>query len=199
VIALPPAQGDRLTDRGWQQAKVAAGRLAETGANRIVSSPLRRARETASVLSEELGLPVVELPELRELRESDDFGELSEEDQRLRRWSVWMTEHGDDPDHSYRGAETFNEMVGRVGGVQDWLVSAGEESVLAVTHGIFLRFFLLQVLLGDRFDASMTERLWQLQSVNCGVCSFEHLGEPPPLEGPGPWRCRAWMASEPGP
>ena len=70
---------------------------------------------------------------------------------------------------------------------------------LAVSLGIFLRFFLLHVLLGDGFEASMTERLWQLQSVNCGVCSFEHLRDPPPLEGPGPWRCRAWMASEPGP
>jgi len=160
-----------------------------------VSSPLRRARETASALSEALDLPVVELPELRELRESDGFAELSEEDQRLRRWSVWMTEHGDDPRHSYRGGESFNEMIGRVGSVQDWLLASGEEVVLAVTHGIFLRFFLFRVLLGDRFEASMTERLWQLRSVNCGLSTFEHLTDPPQVEGPGPWRCRTWMAS----
>ena len=165
---------------------------------RIVSSPLRRARETASVLAEELNLPATELPDLRELRESDQFGELSEEDQRLRRWSVWMTERADDADYSYRGAETFNEMIARVERVQEWMLTTGDEAVLAVTHGIFLRFFLLRVLLGDRFEASMTERLWHLQSVNCGICSFEHLSDPPALEGPGPWRCRAWMASEPG-
>jgi broad specificity phosphatase PhoE len=137
----------------------------------------------------------VELEDLRELRESEDFGELPEEDQRLRRWSVWMTEHGDDPAYSYRGAESFDEMIARVDRVQDWLLSSGDEVVLSVTHGIFLRFFLFRTLLGDRFEASMTERLWQLQSVNCGVCTFEHLSDPPKLEGPGPWRCRAWMAS----
>jgi broad specificity phosphatase PhoE len=164
-----------------------------------VSSPLRRARETASVLSEALELPVVELPDLHELRESEDFGDLPEEDQRLRRWSVWMTEHGDDPAYSYRGAESFDEMIARVERVQEWLLATGDEVVLAVTHGIFLRFFLFRVLLGDRFEASMTEQLWQLQSVNCGVCTFEHLSDPPALEGPGPWRCRAWMASGPGP
>ena len=169
------------------------------GAEQIVSSPLRRARETASVLSDELGLPVVELPDLRELRESEGFGELSEEDQRSLRWSVWMTEHGDDPDYSYRGAESFNEMVARVERVQDWLLASGEDVVFAVTHGIFLRFFLFRVLLGDRFDASMTERLWQLRTRNCGVCTFERLSHPPALEGPGPWRCWAWMASGPGP
>jgi broad specificity phosphatase PhoE len=141
----------------------------------------------------------VELPELRELRESEDFGELPEEDQRLRRWSVWMTEHGDDPAYSYRGAESFDEMIARIERVQEWLLASGEEVVLAVTHGIFLRFFFFQVLLGDRFEASMTERLWQLRSVNCGLSTFEHLSNPPRLEGPGPWRCRTWMASGSGP
>jgi broad specificity phosphatase PhoE len=164
-----------------------------------VSSPLRRARETASVLSEALDLPVVELPDLRELRESEGFGDLTEEDQRLRRWSVWMTEHGDEPGYSYRGAESFSEMVARVERVQDWLLASGEDVVLAVTHGIFLRFFAFRVLLGDRFEASMTERLWQLRSVNCGLSSFEHLADPPRLEGPGNWRCLAWMASGSGP
>jgi broad specificity phosphatase PhoE len=164
-----------------------------------VSSPLRRARETASVLSEALDLPVVELPDLRELRESEGFGDLTEEDQRLRRWSVWMTEHGDEPGYSYRGAESFSEMVARVERVQDWLLASGEDVVLAVTHGIFLRFFFFKTLLGDRFDPSMTERLWQLRSVNCGLSSFEHLRDPPRLEGPGHWRCRTWMASGPVP
>jgi broad specificity phosphatase PhoE len=110
-----------------------------------------------------------------------------------------MTEHGGDPGYSYNGAESFDEMVARVGRVQEWLVAAGDEMVLAITHGIFLRFFLFRVLLGDRFEASMTERLWQLRSVNCGLCSFEHLTDPPRLEGPGSWRCRAWMASGPAP
>jgi broad specificity phosphatase PhoE len=142
---------------------------------------------------------VVELPDLRELRESDRFAELSEEDQRLQRWSVWMTEHGNDPAYSYRGAESFDEMVARVGRVQDWLVDSGEEEILAVTHGIFLRFFLFWTLLGDRFDASMADRLWHLRSTNCGLSSFEHLASPPRLEGPGNWRCLAWMASGSGP
>jgi broad specificity phosphatase PhoE len=162
-----------------------------------VSSPLRRARETASVLSKALNLPVVEHADLHELRESEEFGELAEEDQRLRRWSVWMTDHADDPGYSYRGAESFDEMVARVGRVQASLLSSGDDVVLAVTHGIFLRFFFFRVLLGDRFEASMAERLWQLRSVNCGLSTFDHLTDPPRLEGPGAWRCRTWMASGP--
>ena len=46
-----------LNDVGRQQARDTAGALAETGLwDAIVSSPLKRARETASVIAEALGL-----------------------------------------------------------------------------------------------------------------------------------------------
>ena len=114
AMALPGDEGDRLSDRGWEQAHLAGRHLAELGATRILTSGLRRARETAEAVAETLALPIVELPELHELRESDGYGELGLEEQRLRRWSVWMKEHADDPDHSFRGGESFNDVVARV-------------------------------------------------------------------------------------
>ena len=62
-----------LTERGEQQAQAAAGRLAATrkGAiTAIVSSPLQRARRTAEVAAEALGLEVVVEDDFRET----DFG-----------------------------------------------------------------------------------------------------------------------------
>jgi broad specificity phosphatase PhoE len=200
AMALPGNQGDRLTDRGFEQARAVAERLGEAGATRVLTSPLRRARETAEVIAERLGLPITEVEELRELRESDGFGELSLEDQRLRRWSVWMAEHGDDPDHSYRGGESFNEIIERVGLVQERLVADATDSVIAVSHGIFLRFFLMRVVFGEDFRAGQVRRLWQLASINCGICGFEH--REPDLEsnyGTEPWRCLSWMAPGPTP
>jgi broad specificity phosphatase PhoE len=198
AMALPRNQGDRLTDRGFEQARSVAERLAEAGATRILTSPLRRARETAQVIAERLDLPVTELEELRELRESDDFGELSLEDQRLRRWSVWMAEHDDDPDHSYRGGESFNEIMGRVRVVQDRLVADDSESTIAVSHGIFLRFFLIRVLFGEDFLPGQVRRLWQLASTNCGICGFEYRDRDPEANyATEPWRCFSWMAPAP--
>jgi broad specificity phosphatase PhoE len=193
AMALPRGQGDRLTELGWEQARAAAPHLAGIGAGRILTSPLRRARETAEALAEVLELPVVEVEDLRELRESDGFDELSLEDQRLRRWSVWMTEHGDDPDHSYRGGETFNQVLGRVRSLQRWLIAEGDESVLAVSHGIFLRFFLMWSLLGEQFGPQQAERLWQLGSVNCGLSVFEHADPDPERYATYAWRCLTWM------
>jgi broad specificity phosphatase PhoE len=198
AMALPGDQGDRLTERGFEQAREVAERLDALAATRVLTSPLRRARETAVVIAERLNLPITEVGDLRELRESEGFGELSLENQRLRRWSVWMAEHGEDPDHSYRGGESFNEITERVRRLQDRLVGDAVESTIAVSHGIFLRFFLMEVLLAGDFRATQVRRLWQLASINCGVCGFEHRD--PGLESNyalDPWRCLSWMAPAP--
>jgi broad specificity phosphatase PhoE len=198
AMALPGNQGDRLTDRGFEQARAVAERLGDAGATRILTSPLRRAGETAQVIAERLDLPVSELEELRELRESDGYGELSLTDQRLRRWSVWMAEHGDDPDHSYRGGESFSEIIARVRTVQERLVADETDSVIAISHGIFLRFFLMQVVFGADFRAGQVRHLWQLASLNCGICGFEYRERDPEANyATEPWRCFSWMAPAP--
>lgn len=73
-----------LTDHGRRQAAAAAAYLAERGIDRIYSSDLLRARETAEPLAERLGLPVHVMPALREIHaglwEGETFTEI------LRRW-----------------------------------------------------------------------------------------------------------------
>jgi len=193
-MALPGAEGDHLTERGREQARAAAEELTGVGAKRILCSPLQRARETAEVLQERLELPIEEMEEIGELRESDRYGELSLEHQRHRRWSVWMAEHGDDPDYSYRGGESFNQISRRVQRAQERLLGLGEESVLAVSHGIFLRFFLMRVLFGDDFRAGKVQRLWQLGSLNCGLSVFEHRRREVEANYEiDPWTCLSWM------
>ena len=187
--------GDRLTELGWRQAREAGRHLEGLGATRILTSPLRRARETAEGLAETLELPIEVLEPLHELRESDGYGELDAEEQRLRRWSVWMAEHGDDPDHSYRGAESFNDVIARVEASKAAFESAGDQHVLAVSHGIFLRFFLMHSVLGEAFRPSQAQRLWQLGSLNCALTTFEQ-GEAAMASGYAtePWRLITWMA-----
>ena len=71
-----------LTDTGRRQAAAAAVRLAGSGATAVVSSPLRRARETAALVAEALGLDVEVEDGLRETDFGDwegyTFGEVRE-------------------------------------------------------------------------------------------------------------------------
>ena len=54
----PDYETDSLTELGWKQARLAAKRFVPGGLDRIFSSPMGRARQTAQPTAEALGLPV---------------------------------------------------------------------------------------------------------------------------------------------
>jgi broad specificity phosphatase PhoE len=196
MAALPLEEGDRLTELGRRQSLAAAEVLGSLEPTTLISSSMGRARETAELIGERLGMVVTELPYINELRESRNYGTMSPEEQKLRRWSVWMVEHGDDPDFSWQGGESFDQVRGRVRRLKDELERdhAGGRPLI-VTHGLFLRFFLFDSLLGDAFGPDQAGRLWYVRSVNCGVSVFEHGERWHPADAVTPgWTCVTWMA-----
>jgi broad specificity phosphatase PhoE len=159
---LSEEAGDRLTERGLEQAHAAGAGLGETGITRLLSSPMRRARETSDAVGTALGLAPTVLPDTHELT----------------------------------AGETFEQLVARVRLLKAELEAlAPAERPLLVSHGIFIRFFLLDSVLGDDFAAPMAGRIWHLRSHNCALSEFEPAGARNPMgdETPG-WTCVSWMA-----
>lgn len=159
--ALADEEGDRLTERGREQARAAAKALADHGVTRLLSSPQRRAQETAAALEETLGLEIETLPFTRELA----------------------------------AGESFERLVERVRQLKAELEAAGpDQRLLLVGHGIFTRFFLLDSVLGEAFEAPMAGRIWQLGSHNCGLSTFARgeYRDPSRALVPG-WVCLSWM------
>lgn len=155
------SDADRLTAKGVEQARAAGAGLREHGVTRLLSSPLRRARETAQAVGETLGL---------EAEEIEYTGELT-------------------------SGETFEQAIARVRRLKAELErgEAGGRPLL-VTHGIFTRFFLLDSVLGERFEAPMAAGLWNLGSHNCGLSTFAYGESRDPLGNPiGGWTCLTWM------
>jgi probable phosphoglycerate mutase len=193
--ALPEAEGDRLTERGREQAEAAARWLAGREIDRLIVSPMRRARETAEPIAAAIGLEPEVDEGIHELREASDYLELPPEEQKLRRWSVWMAEHGDDPGWAPDGGESFETVLGRVLAFKARLAELPpDETALVISHGIFKRFFLVHSLLEERFGPAEVHRLWHLRTVNCGLSTFDdgerrHPADPE-LRG---WVCSAWM------
>jgi broad specificity phosphatase PhoE len=193
---LPDSAGDRLTELGREQARSAARRLTDIAVTRLWASPLTRATETAAPVAEALGIEAEIVDDLRELREADGHGELSGEEQRLRRWSAWMAEHPDDAGFAPPGGESFADVYARVERLKGALLEHPEERVLAVTHGIFLRFFFVHCFLGDGFGPAQVPRMWQLRTLNCGLSAFQHRPHDEALAYPSPeeWLCLTWMS-----
>ena len=75
--ARPEGDVDRLSERGWEQARGLGRRLEAEGIETIVASPMRRAQETAAGINELLDLPLATDDDLFEVRQSDAFYALS--------------------------------------------------------------------------------------------------------------------------
>lgn len=102
-----------LTELGRAQAESAARRIAATGGiDVIVTSPLRRAADTAAAVAAALGLPVATEPGLREtdfgVWEGCTFAEVSEG------WPAELAAWRADPDVAPPGGESFTATTTRV-------------------------------------------------------------------------------------
>jgi broad specificity phosphatase PhoE len=159
--ALADEDGDRLTERGLDQARAAGQGLAGQGVTRLLASPMRRAAETAAAVGTALDLEPETLSCVHELSPG----------------------------------ESFEDLVARVRRLKAELeaLPAGELPLL-VGHGIFIRFFLLDSVLGDEFAPPMAAGIWNLGSHNCGLSLFAHgeTRDPGGTEVPG-WTCLSWM------
>lgn len=96
-----------LTGRGRAQAARTAGRLREVGLRAIVSSPLRRARETASFLAAATGLEVREDARLRERMNWDGVQPL---DAFLADWAASVRDRDRVPDSGDSSRATAARM-----------------------------------------------------------------------------------------
>ncbi len=97
--------------------------------------------------------------------------------------------------HELGQGENFEDLVVRVRRLKVELeaLPAGELPLL-VGHGIFIRFFLLDSVLGDEFAPPMAAGIWNLGSYNCGLSLFSHgeVRDPGGTGVPG-WTCLSWM------
>jgi broad specificity phosphatase PhoE len=91
--------------------------------------------------------------------------------------------------------EAFEDAVRRIRRLKAELDSgAWGERPLIVTHGIFIRFFLLDSVLGDGFTPAVGEGVWRLGTRNCALTTFSRGEIRTPLRQPVPdWALVSWM------
>ena len=195
-IAIPEPAGDALSERGAEQAAAAAEVVAERGISRIVSSPMRRARQTADAVASRTGLEPLVWDWLHELSEPAGYSGWPRSEQERNRWSNRMARHPDDPARRPDGGESFADLLGRVDRARAQLVADATDRTLLVGHGIFFRFMFARTVLGEEFGPRHADWLWRIGSLNCGLSTFDHLaggGSEDPADIAG-WRCVTWMA-----
>ncbi|MEV5557329.1 bifunctional RNase H/acid phosphatase [Nonomuraea wenchangensis] len=137
-----------LTPNGLSQAEAAAVRLSREPyrPDVIVSSPLKRARQTAAAIAARTGLDVEVDDELREA----DFGEWEGHTftEVQRRWPAELAAWLADPEAAPPGGESFAVAARRVQAAGERLVERYEgKTVLAVSHVTPIKMLLRLALM----------------------------------------------------
>lgn len=134
--------GPNLTDLGWMQAETLADRLNAAEVAAIYHSRMIRTQQTATPLSERLGMTMTELGGLHEV----DLGDLGERadveayglmDELATTWNV-----NDQLDLARPTGESGLDVVKRMTGELDRIREAhgdSDDSIVAVAHGLCLR------------------------------------------------------------
>ncbi len=133
-----------LSELGRTQARRLAERMAGRRLGGFYCSDLGRARETAVIIAEELGVEPTPLAELREVAlgvwEGMTAAEIAE--RYPREWAEWRAHPSWDVAPASEGVEAFEGRVRAV--IERLFEEHPHEDVLVVTHG-----GVIQVVLGD--------------------------------------------------
>lgn len=151
-----------LSDHGRAQCSEAAALLAGFGIDRIVTSPLRRAAETAAIVASSLDVPVTGDPRLVEVRFGDWQGKTYEEVSTDPRYLAFAS---DPVATATPGGETVATVQGR--GLEALSAVRGGECVLFVTHGDIIRTLLCHFL------ATPLGQYRRIRTDNCGLSAIE--------------------------
>jgi broad specificity phosphatase PhoE len=122
-----------LTERGREQARALAKRLAAVDLEAVYASDLRRAWETAETVAASRGLEVVRLPELREVDVGSWSGFTRDEcaeryPDAFVRWQQRGT--------GWEDGESYEDMGARIVGVIQRLAAEHPNgAILVVSHG----------------------------------------------------------------
>ena len=162
--------GIHLNDDGRAQAAALARRLAGVKLAAVYSSPLERAVETATPLSEAHGLPVSVLEALIDLNQGDWAGWLVKDLEQEELWSSIQAHPGE---ARLPGGESFRECQTRMVGALSAILSLHPgQTVAVVSHADPIKMAVAHYL-GLPLD--LFRRLW-VSPASVTVLAFEPAG-----------------------
>lgn len=160
-----------LTEKGVQQAEMVAKRLAKEKISAIYSSDLNRAYKTAEIIAAEHQLPVIAVPELREI----SFGDWEGLNYKgiTSGWPKIMEDlftHADTV--RIPGGETFPEVKKRATkALEKLVIQHPDETIAVVSHGGTIRTLLCAAL------HIPLNYVWNIKQDNTAVNIIEYFGE----------------------
>ena len=166
--------GQPLIEEGKVQADELASFIqrSDLGIQYIYSSDLLRAIQTAQSVADKLHLPIIQMPEFREVNNGDLAGMDNELASKMYPGLYWNTLEWE---QRYPGGESPKEFYERIRTAWDAfqkMVLEQNENVLLVTHGGVINV-ILSIVNGEKYSNKTTMRKIQ----NAELIALEYQGK----------------------
>jgi probable phosphoglycerate mutase len=168
-----------LSTKGRKQAKAVGQRIKRwrVSFEKIFTSKLPRAKETAEIISKILKTPIEEFEGIHEKEQHPDLYGADIKSKVHHQSVAAYAEHGRDMDYKFLGqGESIREVAQRASAFRDHLLKSHlKEDILVVSHGIFIRAFVAVCVLGqDTGDTSFSDLVASIMISNTGVSMLEY-------------------------
>lgn len=180
-----------LTETGHKQAEFIAQRALKLAPEVIISSTLLRTRQTAQHIAEATGKEIETSNLLVERRYPSGNVGLTNKDPLVKKVEQDMIKFFGDSSYIHSDEELFPQIKERALGVFALLEARKEETIIVVTHGVFMRVLLAVAIFGKELTAQETGKIVNaFKTRNTGITLLEH--NPNEEDSLGAWSIRTW-------
>lgn len=168
---------EKLTPLGEKQAKVVAQRFSHTKVNRIIASPMKRARQTAEAIAKVTGSDITFDDQFKEIKNPSEVIDKPHSDKKAKEIYKTRLKNSHDPDFHYSDEENHFDFLRRIStGLASLEFYHEDDCVVLVCHGHVIRALFGLIIFGPEFSVREFELLIDRISTNntgVTVCEFD--------------------------
>jgi broad specificity phosphatase PhoE len=143
-----------LTENGRKQAAFVAERTKKLPIEAIIASTMVRAQQTAAIIAEGTDLPVESSSLFIERRRpTEQIANLKESPEAVDA-EAGIIQSGGLSGFRYSDEENFDDLKERAGEALAFLENHPKDSLLVVTHGVFVRNLVARAIFGENLTGS---------------------------------------------
>lgn len=165
--------GNELSEKGKEQAEFLAARFKGISVDIIISSPLKRAKQTTEIIQGVIGKEVVYTELLSERKNPSEFIGMHYKDTKFIKINELLRD-STDPSFHHSDEENLFDLKDRAERLLEFISNRKEEHILCVTHGVFLKVIIGAMEFGEQLTPqTIFTRQGFLKAKNTGITVCE--------------------------
>lgn len=175
-----------LSILGKKQVTLLAKRLQNIDIDCIYCSPQKRAQETGLIINNNLKKQIVFTPLLSEFKRPSDLEGKLKDDPEIKELSQKLKINFHDSEWKHSDEETFHDIRKRALNFVEMIKSSQKESVLVVSHNLFISAIVSILMFGDKvtsYELSQWMYFAVMENTGISLCQYD--------QDKG-WRLIAW-------